>query len=139
MHNQALIAAPASGSVNDDEHEVRHGRKEWYRRQATAGARIAQAERGAARGARGTPHGGGRSHRIRVADPVLGPLIRLARALGVRLGTFLDDQENVGPVFVHAGERRKVMHVSDKSDTERSDLDFFSLAANKAGGTWSPS
>ena len=70
--------------------------------------------------------------------PSLGPLIRLARALGVRLGTFLDDQENVGPVFVHSGERRKVMHFSDKSDSERSDLDLFSLAANKAGRHMEP-
>ena len=70
--------------------------------------------------------------------PSLGPLIRLARALGVRLGTFLDDQENVGPVFVHAGEHPKVMHVSDKSESRRSDLDFFSLAANKAGRHMEP-
>ena len=40
--------------------------------------------------------------------PSLGPLIRIARALGVRLGTFLDDQENVGPVVVRSGEKRKV-------------------------------
>ena len=70
--------------------------------------------------------------------PSLGPLIRLARALGVRLGTFLDDQENVGPVRVHAGEHPKVMHVSDKSESRRSDLDFFSLAANKAGRHMEP-
>jgi transcriptional regulator with XRE-family HTH domain len=70
--------------------------------------------------------------------PSLGPLIRIARALGVRLGTFLDDQENVGPVVVRAGERRKVMHVSDKSHPGRSDLDFFSLAANKAGRHMEP-
>jgi mannose-6-phosphate isomerase-like protein (cupin superfamily) len=70
--------------------------------------------------------------------PSLGPLIRIARALGVRLGTFLDDQENVGPVVVRSGERRKVMHVSDKSHPGRSDLDFFSLAANKAGRHMEP-
>jgi transcriptional regulator with XRE-family HTH domain len=29
--------------------------------------------------------------------PSLAPLIRIARALGVRLGTFLDDRENVAP------------------------------------------
>src|SRR5512147_1820620 len=70
--------------------------------------------------------------------PSLSPLIRIARALGVRLGTFLDDQENVGPVVVRAGERRKVMHVSDKNHPGRSDLDFFSLAANKAGRHMEP-
>ena len=70
--------------------------------------------------------------------PSLGPLIRIARALGVRLGTFLDDQENVGPVVVRAGEKRKVMHVSDKNHPGHSDLDFFSLAANKAGRHMEP-
>jgi transcriptional regulator with XRE-family HTH domain len=70
--------------------------------------------------------------------PSLGPLIRIARALGVRLGTFLDDQENVGPVVVRAGEQRKVMHVSDKNHPGHSDLDFFSLAANKAGRHMEP-
>src|SRR5512143_105882 len=70
--------------------------------------------------------------------PSLTPLIRIARALGVRLGTFLDDQENVGPVVVRAGEKHKVMHVSDKSHPGRSDLDFFSLAANKAGRHMEP-
>ena len=70
--------------------------------------------------------------------PSLGPLIRIARALGVRLGTFLDDQENVGPVVVRAGEKRKVMHVSDKNHPGHSDLDFFSLAANKSGRHMEP-
>ena len=70
--------------------------------------------------------------------PSLGPLIRIARALGVRLGTFLDDQENVGPVVVRSGEKRKVMYVSDKKHPGSSDLDFFSLAANKAGRHMEP-
>ncbi len=70
--------------------------------------------------------------------PSLGPLIRIARALGVRIGTFLDDQENVGPVLVRAGEPHKVMYVSDKQHPVHSDLDFFSLAANKAGRHMEP-
>jgi len=70
--------------------------------------------------------------------PSLGPLMRIARALGVRLGTFLDDQENVGPVVVRAGEKCKVMHVSDKRRPGRSDLDFFALAANKAARHMEP-
>ena len=31
--------------------------------------------------------------------PSLGPLIKIARALGVRLGTFLDDNDELGPVI----------------------------------------
>jgi transcriptional regulator with XRE-family HTH domain len=70
--------------------------------------------------------------------PSLAPLIRLARALGVRLGTFLDDQENVGPVIVRSGERHKVVRFSDKNHPGHSDLDFFSLAANKASRHMEP-
>ena len=70
--------------------------------------------------------------------PSLGPLIKIARALGVRLGTFLDDSEGVGPVVVRSGESRKVMRFSDKSRPASSDLDFFSLASNKAGRHMEP-
>lgn len=31
--------------------------------------------------------------------PSLAPLIKLARVLGVRLGTFLDDRDETGPVI----------------------------------------
>ena len=30
--------------------------------------------------------------------PSLGPLIKIARALGVRLGTFMDDNDALGPI-----------------------------------------
>ena len=36
--------------------------------------------------------------------PDLAPLIKIARALGVRLGTLLDDHEQMGPVINRAGE-----------------------------------
>jgi transcriptional regulator with XRE-family HTH domain len=36
--------------------------------------------------------------------PDLAPLIKIARALGVRLGTLLDDHEELGPVITRAGE-----------------------------------
>lgn len=39
------------------------------------------------------------------ACPSLGPLVKIARALGVRLGTFLDDQESVDPLIVRRNER----------------------------------
>ena len=37
--------------------------------------------------------------------PSLGPLIKVARALGVRLGTFLDDSDAIGPVVCRAADR----------------------------------
>ena len=36
--------------------------------------------------------------------PDLAPLIKISRALGVRLGTLLDDHEELGPVISRAGE-----------------------------------
>ena len=39
--------------------------------------------------------------------PSLGPLIKIARALGVRLGTFLDDNDALGPVVCRAAEREE--------------------------------
>lgn len=38
--------------------------------------------------------------------PSLGPLVKIARALGVRLGTFLDDQESVDPLIVRQADRQ---------------------------------
>ena len=35
--------------------------------------------------------------------PDLAPLIKISRALGVRLGTLLDDQEKLGPVITRSG------------------------------------
>ncbi len=70
--------------------------------------------------------------------PSLGHLIKISRALGVRLGTFLDDQEQIGPVLVKAGEEKKSMSFSTKSDKNREHLNFFSLAPEKAGRHMEP-
>jgi transcriptional regulator with XRE-family HTH domain len=70
--------------------------------------------------------------------PSLSPLIRIARSLGVRLGTFLDDQAHVGPVVVRVGEHETVVRFSGRESPARSDLDFFSLAANKSGRHMEP-
>jgi transcriptional regulator with XRE-family HTH domain len=39
--------------------------------------------------------------------PSLGPLIKIARAMGVRLGTFMDDNDALGPVICRAKDREK--------------------------------
>ncbi len=36
--------------------------------------------------------------------PSLGPLIKIARALGARLGTFMDDNDELGPAVCRATE-----------------------------------
>lgn len=64
--------------------------------------------------------------------PSLAPLMKIARALGVRLGTFLDDAPQSGPVMVSGGRSDRIIRFSgDREPSDRSSLDFFSLAADK--------
>ncbi len=70
--------------------------------------------------------------------PSLGPLIRIARALGVRIGTFLDDIGQEGPVLVKAGEGQSTISFASSDPTTRQHLNFFSLAADKAGRHMEP-
>ena len=44
--------------------------------------------------------------------PSLGPLIKIARALGVRLGTFMDDNDALGPVVCRAADRERASSIS---------------------------
>lgn len=70
--------------------------------------------------------------------PSLAPLMRIARALGVRLGTFLDDQEQVSPVVVRAGQAESVVHFTGGGNTAAGTLDFFSLGAGKMDSHMEP-
>ena len=70
--------------------------------------------------------------------PNLTPLIKIARVLGVRLGTFMDDDENLGPVLCRAKEEKSVTRFSDRGNAVNSDLDFYTLAQNKAGRHMDP-
>ena len=64
--------------------------------------------------------------------PSLTPLLKIARGLGVRLGTFLDDAPQTGPVLTKAAHHENVVRFSGSSSTSgKSTLDFFSLAAGK--------
>jgi transcriptional regulator with XRE-family HTH domain len=70
--------------------------------------------------------------------PSLAPLIKIARALGVRLGTFLDDSSELGPVVHRQAEAQKPATFSSQLSTANSHLDFFSLAASKTGRHMEP-
>jgi transcriptional regulator with XRE-family HTH domain len=70
--------------------------------------------------------------------PSLGPLIRIARALGVRIGTFLDDFGQVGPVLVKAGAEKSTISFASSDPATRQHLNFYSLAADKAGRHMEP-
>ena len=70
--------------------------------------------------------------------PSLGHLIKLTRALGVRIGTFLDDQDQVGPVIVKAGNEKSTLSFSTKNEKTREHLNFYSLAQDKTGRHMEP-
>lgn len=72
--------------------------------------------------------------------PSLGPLIKIARALGVRLGTFLDDNDELGPVVCRAEEREDndSISFSNGSTDARKHMEYHSLAKQKAGRHMEP-
>jgi transcriptional regulator with XRE-family HTH domain len=70
--------------------------------------------------------------------PSLSPLIKIARGLGVRLGTFLDDSAELGPVIHRQSETKQAATFSSQLSTANSHLDFFSLAARKTGRHMEP-
>lgn len=70
--------------------------------------------------------------------PSLGHLIKVARALGVRLGTFLDDMDQLGPVITRKGELKNGTSFSHQATTSRLNLDFFPLASDKSGRHMEP-
>ncbi len=70
--------------------------------------------------------------------PSLAPLVKIARALGVRLGTFLDDSDSLGPVLCRRGERPEGISFSSGTSCSHNDLRFFALAQSKAGRHMEP-
>lgn len=70
--------------------------------------------------------------------PSLAPLIKIARSLGVRLGTFMDDNEQLEPVVTLSEEKFKGASFSNKNLKARSHMDFFALAKDKAGRHMEP-
>ena len=70
--------------------------------------------------------------------PSLGPLIKIARALGVRLGTFLDDNDELGPVVCRAFEHSNSISFSNDASEARKNMEYHSLAKKKAGRHMEP-
>ena len=72
--------------------------------------------------------------------PSLGPLIKIARALGVRLGTFMDDNDALGPVVCRAkdSERDSSISFSNGSTDARKHMEYHPLAQQKAGRHMEP-
>ena len=72
--------------------------------------------------------------------PSLGPLIKIARALGVRLGTFMDDNDAIGPVVCRAKEREEETSISFSNGTAdaRKHMEYHPMAKQKAGRHMEP-
>ena len=71
--------------------------------------------------------------------PSLTPLTKMARALGVRLGTFLDDTPQLGPVVTRAGKPTNSIYFSGREDvTNATNLEFHSLGAGKIDRNMDP-
>jgi len=72
--------------------------------------------------------------------PSLGPLIKIARALGVRLGTFMDDNDALGPVVTRAEDREKDSSISfsNGASDARKHMEYHPLAQKKAGRHMEP-
>ena len=62
--------------------------------------------------------------------PPLGPLMKIARALGVRLGTFLDDQDSTDPFIVRRADRESEISVLGGKGKPTA-LKFYSLGRGK--------
>lgn len=72
--------------------------------------------------------------------PSLGPLIKIARAMGVRLGTFMDDNDALGPVICRAQDREKESSISFSNGAvdARKHMEYHPLAQQKAGRHMEP-
>lgn len=67
-----------------------------------------------------------------VVPPSLAPLIKITRALGVRLGTLMDDDEAFGPAYINQDQMVEVERVKSlQTANDGNDLSYFSLAAGR--------
>lgn len=70
--------------------------------------------------------------------PFLAPLIRIARTLGVRPASLLDESSEIGPVISRGESQKKAASFVHKSDASMTALNFIPLAVNKSGRHMEP-
>ena len=75
-----------------------------------------------------------------VEFPSLAPLIKIARVLGVRLGTFLDDQTELGAVVCRKKDNTddNSISFSNNATISRKHMEYHSLAQDKSGRHMEP-
>jgi transcriptional regulator with XRE-family HTH domain len=71
-------------------------------------------------------------------SPSVSPLVKLSRALGVRVGTFLDDAEEIGPVITRGGTASEVMRAPGRDSPKSGAMSFYSIARGKSGRSMEP-
>ncbi len=72
--------------------------------------------------------------------PSLAPLIKIARVLGVRLGTFLDDQSELGPVICRKKDSNEANGIgfTNNATQGRKHMEYHSLSQDKSGRHMEP-
>lgn len=70
--------------------------------------------------------------------PSLAPLIKIARVLGVRLGTFLDDHDELGPVICRKNVREGESGFQTKDTSSHKHMDYYALSSAKSGRHMEP-
>jgi transcriptional regulator with XRE-family HTH domain len=72
--------------------------------------------------------------------PSLAPLIKIARVLGVRLGTFLDDQNELGPVVCRKKDLSsdEGISFSNNAKTTHKNMAYHALSQDKSGRHMEP-
>ena len=75
-----------------------------------------------------------------VEFPTLAPLIKVARVLGVRLGTFLDDQTELGPVVSRKKglEENSAIDFTNDDTNSKKHMEYHSLSQDKSGRHMEP-
>ena len=70
--------------------------------------------------------------------PSLAPLIKIARVMGIRLGTFLDDNDELGPVVSRKTDKIDSISFSNDATESRKHMDYYSLSKAKSGRHMEP-
>lgn len=70
--------------------------------------------------------------------PSLAPLIKIARVMGCRLGTFLDDQDDLGAVVSRKKDRTSCISFSHDNASSQRHMEYYSLSKSKSGRHMEP-
>ena len=68
----------------------------------------------------------------------LASLIKISRVLGIRLGTFLDDNEELGPVISRKKNHKPGFSTNNDTTGHKKHMEYFPLSASKSGRHMEP-